>query len=143
MSIKQLSVFAGNNKGSLADVTSALADAGIDLMAMTVADTQDYGILRIIVKDTQLAADVLHKNGYISSATDVVAVSIPNQTGGLAKVLRLLSEKDISVEYSYSFCYSADSNAYIVLRVTDNAETEKCLSENGIVVANADTINNL
>ena len=142
MAIKQLSIFVGNNNGSLAEITGAFADVGINLRAMSVADTQDYGILRIIVSDSERAALLMREKGYIFSVTEVVAASIPNQPGGLAKVLNLLSDNEISVEYIYAFVATAKDNAYVVLRVNDNEKTDKLLSENAInTITDADIAN--
>lgn len=143
MAIKQLSIFVGNNNGSLAEITAAFADAGINLQAMSVADTQDYGILRIIVSDSERAALLMHEKGYIFSVTEVVAASIPNQPGGLAKVLRLLSDNNISVEYIYAFVATSKDNAYVVLRVNDNEKTDKLLLENAIKTITDTDIANL
>lgn len=132
MAIKQLSVFVGNNNGTLAHITDVLAKNNINLLAISLADTQDYGILRVIVNDIKLAKSALDENKIIASSRDVVAVSIPNESGGLSKVLNILSDNNISVEYSYSFTFSQNGNAYVVLRVNDNDATEKLLSAHGI-----------
>lgn len=133
MAIKQLSVFVGNNQGSLAEITGSLGDAGIDLLALTIADTADYGILRIIVSNTDTAIKILESKGYAVKENNVVAVKIPNVPGGFAKVLKIISENGISVEYSYSFFALKGQDAYIVIRVDDDYTiAETILNKNNI-----------
>ena len=134
MSVKQLSVFAENRNGSLYEITKILSTAGINLRAFSVADTQNYGILRLIVSDPRAAAFALSTEGKIVSVTDVVGVRIPDEEGGLTELLRVLAEADISVEYLYAFLGGCAGDAYAVVRVEDNAKTEKLLSDNGFTL---------
>ena len=97
MFVKQISVFIENRKGRLADFTKVLGDAGVDLVALSVADTTDFGILRAIVTDTEKGVKVLRDAGYTVNITDVLAVAVPDVPGGLAKVVGVLSEKNISI----------------------------------------------
>ena len=131
MSVKQLSVFAENRKGSIYEITKILSDAGINLRAFSIADTQNYGILRLIVSDPRAAAMALSTEGRIVSVTDVVSAAIPDEKGGLTELLRVLCEAEISVEYLYAFVASPAARAYVVLRVEDNAKTEALLTECG------------
>ncbi len=132
MAIRQLSVFVANEPGSLSVITDALAAAGVDLRAMSIADTADFGILRLIVDQTDTAAAVLKKLGTIYSVTEVVAAAIDDRPGGLADVLRLLSENGINVEYLYAFIAVSGREAFLVLRVDDNEKTERILTEHQV-----------
>lgn len=134
MAIKQLSVFVDNKKGALADITTLLAKQGIDLRAMSIADTQDFGILRLIVSDTQRAAELLTQTNAIATVTDVIAVALQDQPGGLAHVLEVLATQNINMEYLYAFTTAKAGQAYVVFRVQDNAQAEAVLQENAISV---------
>lgn len=134
MAIKQISVFVENKKGSLSDITDLLAEEGVDLRAMSVADTSDFGILRLIAKESAQAMDILKRNNVIATVTEVVAFAVPDVAGGLAKVLRLLSEANINMEYLYALITSNTDKAYIVMRVEDNAATEAVLQREGIEI---------
>jgi len=101
--IKQLSVFIENKPGRLADVTGVLADAGVNMRAMSIADTTDFGILRIIVSNPEYAKNVLKDMGFTVKITDVAAVALEDKPGGLSKVLRELEGAEVSVEYMYAF----------------------------------------
>ena len=140
MSVKQLSVFAENKNGSIYEITKTLSEAGINLRAFSIADTQNYGILRLIVSDPRAAALALSNDGRIVSVTDVVSVQIPDEKGGLTELLRVLSEADIAVEYLYAFVASAADHAYVVLRVEDNAKTEELLQKNGFALLTDDDL---
>ncbi len=134
MSVKQLSVLAENKNGALYEITNILSTAGINLRAFSIADTQNYGILRLIVSDPRTAAMALSTEGKIVNVTDVVSVQIPDEKGGLASLLRVLTEADLSVEYLYAFVASTADAAYVVLRVEDNAKTEALLTEKGFTL---------
>ena len=132
MAIKQLSIFIENKEGTLVTITDALAKAEVDIRAMSVADTQDFGILRLIVTDIDKAKAALEENNCFVSITNVVGVAISDQPGSLAKVARILKENDINIEYMYAFITVSKKYAYVVLRVEDNAAAERILTENGI-----------
>lgn len=132
MAIQQISVFVENRKGSLVKITKLLSDAGIDLRAASIADTQDFGILRLIVSDTDLALSALRAGDLTVTVTDVLGVAIPDRPGSMVKVLSLLSDADISVEYMYAFNAGAHKDAHLVLRVGDNTAAERLLSDGGI-----------
>ena len=134
MSVKQLSIFAENRNGSLYEITKILSTAGINIRAFSIADTQNYGILRLIVSDPRAAAMALSTEGKIVSVTDVVSAEIPDEMGGLTELLRVLTEADISVEYIYAFVASRGGKAYTVLRVEDNTKTEAILTDNGFTL---------
>lgn len=128
MTIKQLSVFAENRSGGLLDVIHTLGNAGIDIRALNVADTQDFGILRLIVADIDKAKELLTDSGVICTVTDVIGVKVPDTPGGLAHVLTLLAEHNVNVDYLYAFVSVSGSSAYLVLRVADNDSAVKILT---------------
>ena len=130
MTINQISVFAENRAGSICDMTTALAEANIDIRAFNVAETKDFGVLRLIVNDAEKAKAVLADKGFIVSITPVIGVVVPDAPGGLAKVLTAVS--GINVEYIYAFVSVSGSHAYVVLRVDDNAAAEKALTDAGM-----------
>ena len=140
MTIKQVSVFAENRSGGILDVIKALGDAGVDIRALSVADTQGFGILRLIVDDVDRAKTILNENGTIFSITDVVGVKVPDCPGGLAQVLTLMADHTINVEYLYAFVSVSGSSAYVVLRVQDNDQAMKVLTEGGIELISAEEI---
>ena len=117
MTIHQISVFLENRAGQLADITGILADAQIDLRAINIAETADYGVVRLIVNDPQRASSILLQHGFILTMTPVVAVSVPDRPGGLAQVLRLLPGEGIDVEYMYSVFGQVDGLAHMIFRV--------------------------
>ncbi len=135
MAIQQISVFVGNQKGALAKTLRLLADSGIDLRALSIADTADFGILRFIASNNEKAASVLHANGMIYSETPVVAAYVPDQPGGLASELEALADAGINVEYTYAFVTTGGKEACVVLRVPDPAAAEAVLLRNNIRIA--------
>ena len=132
MYVKQISVFIENTPGRLAHFTKLLGDHGIDLVSLSVADTTHFGILRGIVADYEAAVKLISENGYTVKLTDVLAVSVPDQPGGLGQVLEKLAEKDIVVEYLYSFVRNAKDHALIIFRVDKLPEAEKVLLDAGV-----------
>ena len=135
MSVKQISVFIENKKGKLAEVTKYMASNNINLRALSIADTQDFGILRIICENPIKAADALREGGYITTTTDVLAAAISDEPGSLAQILEVLSESDVIVEYTYAFL-SANKGAYMIFRVDDNQAAAAALAGAGIKTAN-------
>ncbi len=134
MAVKQLSVYLENSKGSVYPIVKILSDAGIDLRSICIADTEDYGMLRMLTSDSARGAELLCEQGYHAHSREVVAVAIPDEVGGLTKLLLILSEHDLNLEYMYSIINSQKGNACMVLRVDDNEKAEKVLSENGVKV---------
>nr|WP_316623166.1 ACT domain-containing protein [uncultured Ruminococcus sp.] len=132
MAIKQLSIFVENREGTLVTVTDAIAKAGVDIRAMSVADTNDFGIFRLIVTDIDKAKKALDEADAFVSITEVVGVALEDKPGALAKVVKILADHNINIEYMYAFITVSKQFAYVVLRVTDNAETESILEANGI-----------
>lgn len=143
MAIKQLSVFVANKAGKLVEVTKLLADNRIDLRAMSIADTQDYGIMRLIVDDLEKAKKILEDNGNIFKITDVIGVEIPDSPGGMSKVISILSENGINIEYLYAFISRSKEYAYVVLRVRDKEKAEEILSQKGVNLLKESDIENI
>lgn len=140
MFIRQLSVFVENKPGRLHAIVDALGKGGINLRALSLADTTDFGILRIITDDNDKAQLTLREMGVISKSTDVIAVCIDDQAGGLASVLELVSSAGVSVEYMYAFLGRTHGKALMVIKTDDSAAAEKVLTENGIALASAEDI---
>ena len=143
MAIKQLSIFVENREGTLVNVTDAIAAAGVDIRAMSVADTKDFGIFRLIVTDYDKAKASLEEAGCFVSITEVVGVAVDDQPGALAKVVKVLAENSINIEYMYAFITVSKQYAYVVLRVEDNAAAEKILLDNGVKLISEADIGNL
>lgn len=134
MAIQQISVFVENKPGRLADITAFLAQGGISIRAFSIADTTDFGILRLIVSDTEQAAQVLKAAGVAVSITEVVGISIPDVTGSFANVVKVLADAGENVEYAYAFLTPEAGHAYVIVRVDDSAKAAAVLRENGIAV---------
>lgn len=135
MSVKQISVFIENKKGKLAEATRYIAENDVNLKALSIADTQDFGILRIICENPEKANEVLQAGGYITTMTDVLAAAISDTPGSLASILEVLSEANVVVEYTYAFL-SAKAGAYMIFRVDDNQCAAAALAGAGIKTAN-------
>ena len=131
MAIQQLTVFLENKQGKLAKITDLLAREGIDLRALSIADTAEFGILRLIVNDTEKAKRILGENNVLVKITDVVGVRLSDKPGELAEVLSKLDCAGINVEYLYAFLMPAADSAYVVLRVEKNDEAEQVLQKAG------------
>jgi len=131
MVLKQISVFLPNQPGVLAKFTKILMDKKINMRAMTVAETTDYGILRIVVDKTEEALGILKEENYLVSVTEVIGVDIPDKPGALHEVAMILGESNVNIEYIYSSTLLIEE-AIIVLRVDDNAKAEQILKEKGI-----------
>lgn len=139
MTINQLSIFVENKAGTVAEITKSIAKAGVSIRALSVADTQEFGILRLIVSDVEKAREALSESECVVSVTKVIGVEIPDVAGGLSEVLELMSENNINVEYLYAFITISGKHAYVVLRVEDNEKAAKILNEKGVkLVTQAD-----
>lgn len=132
MFIKQLSIFVENKFGRLEAIIDTLGKNGVNIRALSIADTTDFGILRVIVDDTDKAKKCLNDIGVIAKATDVIAVYIDDKAGGLAQVLSHLTQEKISVEYMYAFLSRDESKALMVLKADDEEKAEKTLRLSGI-----------
>lgn len=141
MTIKQLSIFVENKPGRLSDVTETLKNSGINIRAITTADSSDFGILRLIVDDTDKALDCLKAEGYLVKVTNVIAVTAEDKPGGMAGIMKKLYGANISVEYMYSaFLNPSDVTACLILR-TDNSENAiVALTEGGYKLLSADEL---
>ncbi len=140
MSVKQISIFIENKKGSLAEVTEFIAKSNINLKALSIADTQDFGILRIITDNPDKARDILKSEGYTVTATSVLAVALTDSPGSMAAILGVLSKADVSVEYTYAFMSNVEGRAYMIFRVDNNDKASKALVDAGISVINQQNI---
>ena len=132
MNVNQISVFLENRTGQLAEITHLLADNGIDLRAISIAETADYGILRIIADDAERAASILLTHGNILTMTPVMVVGVPDEPSSLSKLLAVIAEGEIGIEYMYSLFTHANGKAYMVFRVADEAGLAALLEANGI-----------
>lgn len=132
MTIPQISVFLENKAGQLADITSILSDNQINMRAINIAETADYGVLRLIVDDASKASSILLEQGFILTMTPVVGVAVPDTPGGLSKVLGVISSAEIDVEYMYSVFGQRDGQACMIFRVADSDALTKLLETNGI-----------
>ena len=130
--VYQISVFLENRAGQFAEITGILANNGTDLRAISIAETEDYGILRMIVDDAQKATSILMQHGYLMTMTPVQVVEVPDQPGGVAVILAALAEGNIDIEYMYSLFTHIEGKAYIVFRVADAEKFVALLSNHGI-----------
>ena len=141
MSVKQISVFLENRPGCLHEMTKALADANIDLRGLSLAETSDFGIVRLIVDDVIGTANTLKDAGFVASLTDVLAVEVPNVPGGLNRVLEILDSAGVNVEYMYAILGNKKSDtAYMIFRVNDNAKASSALTGSGVKIMGAEEL---
>lgn len=138
--VPQLSVFLQNRFGKLAAITRALSDSGVDIRALSIADTTDFGILRMLVSDVAQARAALSRQNCIVSVNQVVVVAVPDEPGGLARVLTLMAKGNIDIEYMYSLIDRGKNDAYMVFRVSDEQGLLKLLAANGLSAVDAETI---
>ncbi len=140
MRVEQISVFLENKAGRLAEVTRILSEAGVNIRALSLADTSDFGILRLIVNDNEKAKEALKANGFTVGKTDVVAVEVEDRPGGLHKILDILRKAGINVEYMYAFVQQSGNNAVIIFRFDNLDEAVRVLTENGVTVINGSRV---
>ena len=141
MNILQISVFLENRAGQLAEITRLLADNGIDIRALSIAETADYGLARMVVSESHKASQVLLNQGNILSMTPVWAVEVPDRPGGLAEVLGVLAEHHVDVEYMYSLFTHKEGNAYMVIRISDEPRFLDALGKQQIRIMTKDELN--
>ena len=134
MAIKQLTVFVKNQKGTVVSVTDILSKNDVNLRALSIAETEDFGILRLIVNDEAKAEKVLSENGYLIKVIDVVGVKIADEPGKLTEALGVLDRANINVEYLYAFMARTEKEAYLVLRVEDEEIAETALKKAGFAM---------
>ncbi len=138
--LEQISVFIENKKGRLASVMGILKDNNIDIRAMTIADTTDFGIIRIVVKDADGALAILRESGCTATKTKVIAFSVPDQPGGMHSVIDAFESAGINIEYCYSLVTNKEGRASVAIRVDDNDKATEVLTEKGIGLITADDI---
>ena len=143
MNIKQIAVFLENKKGRLAEVTRSLASAGVNVRALSLAETTDFGILRLIVNDPDQALGCLKKSGFVAQVTEVIAIEVEDKPGGLARILEVCNTNDINIEYMYAFVEKRVSNAIVIFKIDDHEKAHRVLKENGISVVTSDVLKNL
>ena len=143
MKVKQLSIFMENRAGRLAEVVRLMGEAKINIRALSLADTSDFGILRLIVNDVEKAVKVLRDAGHTVSLTDVVAVEVPDTPGGLASVLDPLRGAGVNVEYMYAFVEKATDKAVVIFRFENADAALKVLSKAGISVLPSEMVSKL
>jgi len=129
--VEQISVFIENKSGRLAEIARLLGEAGIDIRALSLADTNDFGILRLIVNDREKAKEVLKEKGFTVSKTEVIAVEVPDRPGGLSQILQALDQASINVEYMYAFVERCGENAVIIFRFDETEKAIKLLADKG------------
>jgi hypothetical protein len=138
MLVKQISAFVENAKGRLSEITKILADAGVNIRAMSVADTTDYGVLRMLAPDPQKAYDALHAAGVTARLTDVLVLGLPDEAGGLNRALNVLSDCGVNVEYMYATLGGARDYAYMIIKTDAPEVAAQKLSEAGVTVVGAE-----
>jgi len=144
MSMKQISVFVENKPGALCALTAVLAQGQIDMRALSLAETKDFGIVRLIVNDLYKTTTLLKDAGYVHSLTPVVGVAIPDVPGGLNRVLQVLTDARVNVEYMYAFLGGKDvDHAYMIFRVADDKAAETALASRGIQVLDQEQVERL
>ncbi|HIQ62986.1 MAG: ACT domain-containing protein [Christensenellales bacterium] len=143
MYVQQISVFIENQPGKLAEFAELLGREGIDLVALSIADTTNFGILRCIVCDYERAAKIIGEAGYTARVTDVLAVSVPDKPGGMAQAVRALTDAGISIEYLYSFVRSAGNNALLIFRVDKLDEAYRVLQASGVKLITQEQVRTL
>jgi hypothetical protein len=140
MKVEQISVFLENKSGRLADVAEVLAKAGINIRALSLADTTDFGILRLIVDDTEKAKGVLKENGFTVGKTEVIAVEVSDTPGGLARILNVMRTEGINVEYMYAFVQQSGGNALIIFRFDELEKAITVLQKAGIRILKGEEV---
>lgn len=140
MKVEQISIFIENTSGRLAEITQVLGDAGINIRALSLADTSDFGILRLIVNDVEQAKLILKEKGFTVNKTEVVAVEVPDRPGCLAAILRSLDAERINVEYMYAFVERCGGNAVIIFRFDETDKAIRVLQDEGCSVLDGDRL---
>lgn len=140
MKVEQISIFLENRAGRLSEVTRVLSESGVNIRALSLADTSDFGILRLIVSDFDKAKKVLKENGFTVGRTTVVAVEVEDKPGGLHNILNLLSGQGINVEYMYAFVQQSGKNAVLIFRFDRTDEAIEILQKNGLKIVPGDEL---
>ena len=140
MKVEQISIFLENKSGRLAEVATVLAGAGINIRALSLADTTDFGILRLIVNDTEKAKQVLKDNGFTVGKTEVIAVEVPDKPGGLANILTVMKDEGVNVEYMYAFVQRSGANAIIIFRFDELEKAIQALQKAGVSILKGEDV---
>ncbi|MBR2526992.1 MAG: ACT domain-containing protein [Blautia sp.] len=143
MSIRQISVFLENRPGTLNKMTNILAENKIDMRALSLAETKDFGIARIIVDDVYAALEVLKEADFVASLTPVLAYAVPDETGGLNMLLKAFTEAQVNIEYMYAFLGAGSNKAYMIFRVADTMEAEAALEGKGFEALDQEAISKI
>ncbi len=143
MKVEQISIFLENKSGRLADVSTVLAQGGINIRALSLADTTDFGILRLIVNDNEKAKQILKENGFTVGKTEVIAVEVADKPGGLAHILNIMKDKGINVEYMYAFVQKSGGNAIIIFRFDEIEKAIEALEGSGIRILKGEEVYSL
>ncbi|HEX2944559.1 MAG TPA: ACT domain-containing protein [Clostridia bacterium] len=140
MFVKQISIFLENKSGRLSEVTKTLGENNIDISALSIADTTDFGILRLIVNNPEKAEQILKAEGFTVSATSVIAIGVQDKPGGLAKALDVLDKEQIGIEYMYAFVSKSEDEALVILKVAEPEKAVDTLQANGISVLSSSQV---
>lgn len=140
MFVKQISIFLENKSGRLAEVTNTLAEMNIDISALSIADTTDFGVLRLIVNQPEAAVKALKNAGFAVSLTDVIAVAVNDVPGSLAKALSILNDEKVEIEYMYAFVGKATDKALVILKVEELERAVKVLVDNDVEVLTSEQV---
>jgi len=140
MKVEQISIFLENKSGRLAEVCGVLAKGGINIRALSLADTADFGILRIIVNDTEKAKGILKENGFTVGKNEVVAIEVPDRPGGIAGILDVLSRENVNVEYMYAFVQKGGENAIIIFRFDEIEKAISALQKAGVKILKGEEV---
>ena len=140
MKINQISILLQNNPGQLSAICGALAEANINIAALSLADTSDFGIVRMIVDDHEKAKKVLSEKGNVVNVREVIAVCVGDKPGGMAEVMKVVDAAGTNVEYSYAFAFHRGEKAVLVFRFADNAKAEEALAQAGLVTLGEDAV---
>ena len=143
MKVNQLSVFLENKSGRLADVTRTLADNSVNIRALSIADTIDYGLLRLIVNDPVKAKSALNEAGFTVALTEVLAIEVPDKPGGLAGIIDVVAGSEANIEYMYAFVGTSGENAIVIFRIEKIDEAIPILQANGVRILTGEEIHSL
>jgi hypothetical protein len=138
--VEQISIFLENKSGRLAEVTRLLGKGGVNIRALTLADTTDFGILRLIVSEKAKALEILKKAGFTVGMTEVVAVEVSDRPGGLAEILEQLGEEGVNVEYMYAFVEKSGDDAVVIFRFDEPDKAVAILQRNGVSIMEAEKV---
>jgi len=143
MNVEQISIFLENKSGRLAEVTSVLSEAGINIRALYLADTADFGVLRLIVSDTEKALQVLKDSGFTVVKSGVVAIEVPDRPGGLSKILNAIRDEGMNVEYMYAFVEKSGENAIVIFRFDELEKSISVLQKAGVKILGGEELSAL